>query len=63
MAISQRIIQLTRLALSDKVLTYVERQTIVDAATSEGIAAQEINDYLDAMLTEKLSQYDKTSLK
>lgn len=63
MAISQRIIQLTQLALSDKVLTYVERQTIVDAATSEGIAAQEINEYLDAMLTEKLSQYDKTSLK
>ena len=63
MAISQRIIQLTQLALSDKVLTYVERQTIVNAAISEGIAEQEINEYLDSMLTEKLSQYDKTSLK
>jgi len=32
MAISNKIAQLTALALKDRVLTYVERQTIVKAA-------------------------------
>ena len=43
MAIPQKIQQLTELALKDKVMTQVERQTIVNAALEIGVPQQEID--------------------
>jgi len=62
MAISNRIAQLTALALKDKVLTFVERQTIVKAAIEEGIAEDEINSYLNKALEERMKTYSKEEL-
>ncbi|MBQ3657539.1 MAG: zinc ribbon domain-containing protein [Bacteroidales bacterium] len=63
MAISQKIAQLTALALKDKVLTIVEKQTIIDAAVQEGTSREEITDYLDNALKEGLKKYAKEDLK
>lgn len=63
MALSQHIINLTRLALADRVLTYKERATIVDAAIKEGVTDDEINQYLDSALNERLKSYTKEELK
>lgn len=63
MALSQHIINLTRLALADRVLTYKERETIVDAAIKEGVKSDEINQYLDNALNERLKYYTKEELK
>ncbi|MBR4266944.1 MAG: zinc ribbon domain-containing protein [Bacteroidales bacterium] len=63
MAISYKIQQLVHLALSDRILTYTERKTIVDAAINEGIPEQEINQYIDNALTQRLKFYTKEELK
>ena len=46
MAISKKTLDLINLALQDKVLTQVERQTIVNVALEMGIPKQEIEAYL-----------------
>ena len=63
MAISKNIIDLTALALKDRVLTYVERKVIIEAAMKEGVSAEEINSYLDNALNERLRSYSKEDLK
>ncbi|MBQ5576157.1 MAG: zinc ribbon domain-containing protein, partial [Bacteroidales bacterium] len=63
MAISKHIIDLTTLALKDRVLTFVERKVIIDAAMKEGVSADEINFYLDNALNERLRSYSKEDLK
>ncbi|MBP5368081.1 MAG: hypothetical protein J6Z01_06505 [Bacteroidales bacterium] len=63
MAVSQHIIDLTNLALTDRVLTYKERETIVDTAIKEGLTSEEINQYLDNALTERLKSFTKEELK
>lgn len=62
MAISKKIAQLTALALKDKVLTFVERQTIVKSAMLEGVPEDEINDYLNKALEERMKAYSKDEL-
>ena len=54
MAIPQKIKQLTELALKDKVLTQVERQTIVNAALEMGVPEQEIDVYLSHATDERI---------
>ena len=63
MAISKKIAQLTALALKDRVLTYVERQTIVKAAMEEGITENEINEYLNKAIEEFVSSGESDALK
>ena len=63
MAISKKTYDLITLALYDRVLTYKERQTIVDSATKEGTPLQEINAVIDNMLTERLKSYTKEELR
>lgn len=63
MAISKHIIDLTTLALKDRVLTFVERKVIIDAAMKEGVSTDEINSYLDNALNERLRSYSKEDLK
>ncbi|MBP5370238.1 MAG: zinc ribbon domain-containing protein [Bacteroidales bacterium] len=63
MAIPQKIINLTKLALSDRILTYTERQTIVDAAIKEGVSETEINQYLDDALHKRLQSFTKEELR
>lgn len=63
MAIPQKILQLTELALKDKVLTQVERQTIVNAALEMGVPEQEINAYLTRATDERIrSIYSKEEM-
>lgn len=62
MAISKKIAQLTALALKDRVLTYVERQTIVKAAMEEGITENEINEYLNKAIEERMKTYSAEEL-
>jgi len=63
MAVSKKIVDLTRLALQDRVLTYTERQTIVKVALDEGISEQEINAFLDNMLAQRLKSFTKEELR
>ena len=63
MAITSQIKELVTLALSDRVLTYVERKTIVNAAIKEGISETEINQYLDDALNQRLKFYTKEELR
>ena len=62
MPISQKISLLTKSALKDRVLTFVERQIIVQTALDEGTSEQEINDYLNLALNERLKSYSKEEL-
>lgn len=63
MAIPQKIQQLTELALKDKVLTQVERQTIVNAALEMGVPQQEIDAYLSHATDERIrSIYSKEEM-
>ena len=62
MPISQKISLLTKSALKDRVLTFVERKIIVEAAMQEGVSEQEINDYLNNELNERLKTYSKEDL-
>lgn len=63
MAIPKHIIDLTALALQDRVLTFNERQTIVVEAEKAGVAAEEINRYIDTALAQRLQSYTKEELK
>lgn len=63
MAISKKILDLAHLALSDRVLTYTERQTIAKAAMEEGTPEVEINAVLDNMLTQRLKSFTKEELR
>ena len=54
---------LTRLALADRVLTDLERQTIVNKAVKGGISKEEINRYLDEQLNLRLESYTKVDLR
>ena len=63
MPISKKIILLTAEALKDRVLTFVERQTIVKAALKDGISESEVNQYLDSALQQRLKSYTKEELK
>ena len=63
MAIPQKIQQLTELALKDKVMTQVERQTIVNAALEIGVPQQEIDAYLRRATDERIrSIYSKEEM-
>ncbi|MBQ2097417.1 MAG: hypothetical protein II480_04505 [Bacteroidales bacterium] len=63
MPISKHIADLTHLALRDRVLTFKERQVIVEAALKEGTNIQEINAFLDDAYRERLKTYSKEQLK
>lgn len=63
MAVSKKIVDLTRLALQDRVLTYTERQTIVKVALEEGVSEQEINAFMDNMLAQRLKSFTKEELR
>ena len=63
MEVSSKIKELVELALSDRVLTFVERKTIVDAALKEGVSEEDINRFLDNALRERLQHYTKENLK
>lgn len=63
MAVSKEILELARLALQDRVLTFTERQTIVQKALSEGVSAAEINAVLDNMLARRLESFTKEELR
>ena len=63
MQIWPNIKQLTALALSDRVLTDLERETIVQKAVSNGINRKEINEYLDDQLQLRLKSYTKVDLR
>lgn len=58
-----KIQKLTALALSDRVLTDLERQTIVNKAVEWGISSEEINQYLDDQLNLRLEYYTKVDLR
>ncbi|MBQ5576932.1 MAG: zinc ribbon domain-containing protein [Bacteroidales bacterium] len=60
--IPAKIKQLTALALKDRVMTPVERQTIIDEAVKKGVFADVINKYLDDALDERLKSYTKEEL-
>ena len=60
--IPTKIKQLTALALKDRVMTPVERQTIIDEAVKKGVFADVINKYLDDALDERLKSYTKEEL-
>lgn len=62
MVIPDRIKQLTEIALKDKVLTFVERETIINEGIKEGIPAEEINEYLNKSLEAKISSMAKEDL-
>lgn len=63
MKITKKIKRLVDLALSDRVLTYVERQTIVKTAINSGISEKEINQYIDNALRKRLKSYTKEELQ
>ncbi len=58
-----KINSLTRLALADRVLTDLERETIVNKAVEGGISKEEINQYLDDQLNLRLKSYTKVDLR
>ena len=63
MAVSKHILDLITLALQDRVLTFKERQTIVQTATNEGVNEAEINAVLDNMLAQRLKNFAKEELQ
>lgn len=63
MAIPQKIKKLTELALKDKVLTEVERDTIVKAALEAGVTQREIDSYIQQATDKRLhSIYSKDEM-
>lgn len=63
MAISNHIIQLVAEALKDKVLTIVEKQTILAEARAQGVPEEEVRAYLDKAVKVRLQHYAKEDLK
>ena len=62
MAIPKKIIDLTTLALQDRVLTFKERETIVAEALKMGVSQEEIDTYLTDALNTRLQSYTKEEL-
>ena len=62
MAISKKVKDLVALALQDRVLTFKERQTIINAALKEGVAFEEIDKYINDALHERFKSYHKEQL-
>ena len=62
MAISQRVKDLTAIALQDRIITYKERQTIMKAALKDGASKNEINAYINEALEIRLKSYKKEEL-
>jgi hypothetical protein len=62
MAVSKRILDLIALALQDRVLTFKERQIIMEAAVKEGTSEAEINAVIDNMLAQRLGSFTKEEL-
>ena len=62
MAIPKKIINLTTLALQDRVLTFRERETIVAEALEMGVSQEEIDVYLTNALNKRLQSYTKEEL-
>ena len=63
LTVPQQIVNLTALALQDRVLTYKERQTIVIAALDMGVSESAVNKYIDDALQKRLQNYSKEELK
>ena len=61
-AISKHIKDLIDLALQDRVLTYKERQTIIEEAKKTGVNIKETEEYLNDALHERLKSYTKEEL-
>lgn len=59
----QKVKGLTMLALSDRVLTDLERKTIVKNALQGGIKPNEINEYIYNALQERQKSYTKVDLR
>lgn len=62
MSIPKKIQELAELALRDRVLTRLERETIVNAALKEGVDINEINSFVDNALRERLKYFTKEEL-
>lgn len=63
MAIPKQIMQLTELALKDRVMTLVEKQTIINAALEKHVPEKEITAYIDEAIRARLEQYSKEDLE
>ena len=63
MSIPKKIIDLTSLALQDRVLTFRERETIVAEALKMGVSVADVNKYIDDSLSQRLQSYSKADLK
>lgn len=61
--IPQSIIDLTALALSDRILTPLERETIIEAGVKEGVPKQHIIEYIENEYRERLKSYTKEELR
>ena len=61
--IPQSIIDLTALALSDRVLTPLERETIIEAGIKEGVPQKHIVEYIENEYRERLKSYTKEELR
>ncbi|MBR4274089.1 MAG: zinc ribbon domain-containing protein [Bacteroidales bacterium] len=62
MSIPKKIIDLTTLALQDRVLTFKERETIAAEALKMGVSQDEIDAYLTDALNTRLQSYTKEEL-
>ena len=62
MTISQRVRDLTAIALQDRIITFKERQTIIKAALKDGASKKEINAYINNALAIRLKSYTKEEL-
>ena len=63
MAIPKKIIDITSLALQDRILTHKERQTIVAEALKMGVDEVEISRFIDTAFSKRLQSYTKEELK
>lgn len=61
--VPRHIVDLTELALQDRILTFKERQTIVKEALDMGVDVAVVNKYIDDALNERLKSYHKEDLK
>lgn len=62
MKVSKKIKDLVSLALEDRILTNVEKQTIIDAAVAEGNTVEDITAFLDNAIKQRLQSYTKEEL-
>ena len=62
MAISKHILDLVTLALQDRVLTYKERQAILQEAKNTGSNVKDTEEYIDKALRKRLKSFSKEEL-